>query len=411
MKIWNITLNLFLLLIIGCSKSEPISGDHGTILALENRIFFESVGEVKPYNINTPYAAIMKECIYADTAEKSCTVGSLPFIGMSKDKITVQDILDRTMISHEFLGERFKQVLLRLNPEILQMFGAVASVVISDAINPSFYLYSSGTIYLDGNYFWKTEEEWDLLSQTEDSRDGMGLPLQFKFDSDYIKNGKSIINRAQANSQTYNEIVISISKLLFHELTHANDYFPSVFYKSQDLNLNKTYQKMGHERFLKSKLMSDQQTTFLNSSKLKHISQILYKGVSATPADSLILAEDIIQEFKNDIANDVYAYVNSREDFAMCAEEALMLYYYNIPKYTAIIRLPGPYFVEPKNYIYQIAWGEKSRVLKPHIKNRAIFAIESVLGKIIGKKVSKRFDEMAPKEIPENISRDNLHKF
>ena len=140
MKKWSILANLFIVFIIGCSKSESIPGDHGAISAQQNKSFFEDVGHVTPYNNSSPYITKMQECIYADSADKSCAIADLPLIGLAVSPITVQDILDRTLISHEFLGETFKQVLLKMNPEMLQMFGSVSAIVISDSsINASRY--------------------------------------------------------------------------------------------------------------------------------------------------------------------------------------------------------------------------------------------------------------------------------
>jgi hypothetical protein len=395
--------NLFLILIVGCSKSESIPNDHGAISARENKTFFEEVGSLKPYNSSSLYALQMGDCVYADTSEKSCTVSTLPLIGIAKENITVQDILDRTMISHEFLGETFKEVLLKMKPEILQMFGAVTAIVISDRINPSFYYRISGAIYLSGRYFWKNTEEYKILNQVKDYRDGAELPFKFVFDHDYINNGKSYLHRAAQNSQTYSEMAIIISRLLFHELTHANDYFPKSVYRSSEMEPNKTYAQISHSRFSNSQLASMRQATKLASFKLNQVAQVLYQGNAVTSYEENVQTEEAITEFKNDIANDLYSYSTDREDLAMAAEEALMLYYYNIPRIVGVISLPTT-----ENY--SLAWGEISRVLEPKIKARAVFAVENGLGKSIAENVSKRLDQSLPIEIPANTPWDDVYK-
>jgi hypothetical protein len=391
---------LVLLTIVGCSKDVSIPGDHGAVSALLNKEFFEQVGSTKPYNPSASFVAKMEECIYADTAAKSCTVADLPLIGISHPNITVQNILDRTMVTHDFLGTTFKEVLERMNPEMLQMFGAVSAIVISDKINPSFYFSTSGTIYLSGRYFWRNKEERDIVIQAKDAREGAGLPFQFIFDHDYIKDKKSITSRAKKDVQSYDEMAINTSRLLFHELTHANDYFPRNAYGIHKIDLSRTYQSIAHQRYIDGVLASDLQPTHLASKKLKHIGQVLFQGADATAADGKIMAEEVIDEFKNDLASDAYAYSTSREDFAMCAEEALMLYYYNIARYVVVIKLPEANFIPPADYDYPIAWGEKSRVLQPAIKKRAIYAIEIDLGNSIGKKISEKLDKSSTVNIP-----------
>lgn len=414
MKQWTMAVNLCLLVLVGCAKSTSIPSDHGEQSALANKTFFEEVGAVTPLNPENPYAAKMKECIYADTGEKSCTIKSFPLIGLSqKAPIQVKDILDRTLVSHDFLGEAFKQVLLRLNPETLQMFGSVSAIVISDKINPSFYYSTASTIYLSGRYFWKNVEEWNLIiqAQAKDSRDDMGLSLQYEFYSGYIKNSKPLASRENRNFQTYDEMASNVSRLLFHELSHANDFFPASFYKDEKLNDEYTYRSMAFERFTEGKLGSALMPTQATSKKLARIGQILYQGTEATSEDIATLAEDIVAEFKKDVASDIYAYSTPNEDFAMASEEALMLYYYNVPRFIVVLKYPMPNFIPPANYVEKIIWGEKSRVLEESIKPRALFAIEHVLGKDISEKAKEKLDRLSPREIPANFPVEKLYEF
>lgn len=394
MKIFNIFFLFFLITSLGCSKSKNvIPGNHGAISALENKNFFEQVGEVKPYYSNASYADKMSTCIYADTDEKSCKISDLPLIGINNDSILVEDILKRTLVSHQFLGDIFKQVLLKMKPDMLQMFGAVSAVVISDKINPSFYYNVSGAIYLSGRFFWRDYEEWELLTKVTDFRKNAGLPFQFQFQSDYRANGKSLYERVDRDTQSIDEISNKLFRLLFHELAHANDFFPNSFYSKTNFEKNITYAEVSNERYEKLELISQQMPTKTESKKLDRIGQILFQEEPSTPIDSLISAEEVIEEFKNDVASDFYAYSTPFEDLAMLTEESLMFYYYNMYRYVVIIKLPKAYFEAPKDYEYNIAWGTKGRILGPNIKGRAVYAIESILGKNTSEKVSDKLDQ------------------
>ncbi len=402
-------LQLILLVVVGCSKRESIPNDHGATSAIQNKSFFDEIGAVRPYRANSPFADAMSECIYADNAKKSCTVSKLPLLGISKDIITVDDILERTMISHQFLGNAFRAVLLKMNPEILQMFGSVNSIVISDRINPSFYFTVSGTIYLSGRYFWSNTEELEIVSQAKDERDGYGESLQFVYDYDYIKNKKSISARANDNFRTYDEMLLPVVRVLIHELTHANDYFPRSLYRDeQSLDLTQTYQKIAYERYMNLRLVSDNQPSHLSSEKLKHLGKVLFHGESAKPEDNLLLATDVADEFKKEIATDFYSFSSTREDLAMNMEESLMLYYFDAYRIVIVIKYPNSNFVVPKDYDYPIVWGQKGRVLIPEIKDRALYAVENILGEFIRKQASAKFENLAVKEIPENASWEDV---
>lgn len=391
---------------VGCSKSKSIPNDHGAISALQNKTFFDEVGAVKAYNPNSPYAVSMSECIYAYEVEKSCVISKLPLLGLGKSNLTISDILNRTMISHDFLGVAFRQFLVRLNPEVLQMFGSVNAIVISDKINPSFYYSNTGAIYLSGNYFWSNLEEFKITSQAKDAREGFGTSLQFTTDHDYLKNGKSINTRAQDQSRTYDEMVLPVTRLLFHELTHANDFFPRSVYSSINFNQEKTFADIAFERYSTSALVSSNMPSKLSSSRLNHFGQVLFRGADPTALDNSVLASDIANEFKNDLATDFYSYSSPREDLAMIAEESLTLYYFNSYRYVVVIKFPYSNYVVPADYDYPIAWGQKGRVLLPAIKERALFAISNDLGDVTKQKASLKFETLKTIDIPANTPWD-----
>lgn len=409
MKKLSLLINLCFLVLVSCSKSQSIPGDQGAIDALKNKEFFEKVGSVRPYNPLNQYAVKMQECVYANTEQKSCKVASLPLLGLSKNKITIQDILDRTLISHDFLAVAFKEVLYRMPTETLQMFGSVTAVVISDKITPSFFYANTGAIYISGKYFWSNKTELSIVNGVRDSRAGAGYLLQYIFDHDYIKNGKSISDRAQDSFQTYEEMTPKAARVLFHELTHANDFFPRKYYSQMVVENKKSYITTAYDHYDNKEITSMNLPTQLFSSKLTHIADILYLGGSATQEDVSTLAEEVISEFRSDLATDLYSYSNHFEDLAMCAEEALMLYYYNMPRFVLVIKLPRPNFDPPENYIYEIAWGVKSRVADPAIKNKAVFAVENDLGIKISQQISDRLDATVPKEIQANMSWEDVY--
>ncbi len=398
-----ILVYLLLLLAFGCSKSKSIPGDHGTESALKNKSFFEKVGQVKPYNVNSKFADAMKECIYADTSEKSCSLSKLPLLGISKKQITVDDILDRTMISHDFLGVAFKKALQQMYPEILQMFGSVNSIVISDKINPSFYYINSGAIYLSAYFFWKNLEEREITTTVKDYRSDFGTSLQFGYSNYYRKNNQSINYTADRTIRTDTEIFFPIIFLLFHELSHANDFFPRSFYNnSTSIDMTQTYEEISYDRYDNNKLISSNQPSDLTSVKLLHLAEVLFGGEPPTEEDNLLLAVDVANEFKKEKATVLYSFFSPFEDLASNAEESMMLYYYNIYKYVKIFKYPYSNFIVPNDYHYQVVWGQKGRVLEPEIKVRALYAIENILGPEVRQRMSEKFENLSVEEIPAN---------
>lgn len=405
-----IFLIMFVVIAAGCSKSKSIPGDHGADSALKNKTFFEEVGVVEPYRPGAAYSATAVKCVYSITEKDACTASELPLLGLKEGKITIEDILNRTLVSHQFLGNSFREALSRMNPEMLKMFGAVTAVVISDKINPSFYYNASGAIYLSGRYFWRNLEEWKLLTQVKDFREGSGMPFQFQFDSDYIKDGKSIGHRVFDDEQNYDEMSLKLARLLFHELAHANDFFPSTFYKDSAFDMEKTYLQMSEERYEKKENLSHKLPSSPGSITLNHVGQVLYQGEKASAEDSLLTAEQVAQEISNDVVSDAYAYSTPMEDLAMLAEEALMLHFYNMPRYTFVIKLPSAFFKIPKDFDYPIAYGQKSKIAEAVIKPRAVFAIDSLIGREMADEISALLDRTTPVQYPENTSWETIYQ-
>ncbi len=410
-----ILVHLLLILIVGCSKNKSksilIPGDHGSISAAKNKSFFDDVGVLKPYNPKSPFNEAISDCVYSNYYLSSCSLSKLPLIGMSTNKITVNDILDRTIISHEYLGSAFKQALMRMDPEILRMFGSVNSIVISDKINPSFYSGSSGAIYLDADYFWSKVDEFEISNQPKGAEVDYVTSLQFGEASDYIKDKKSISFTKQENIRTNDEIFFPLMCLLFHELAHANDYFPSSFYlDTSSLDLTKTYYDTIAYRAYRNQLLSNNQPSLLASKKLRHFGKILYRGEPLTEEDKLTLATDIANEFKNDLATDFYSYTTPLEDFAMNTEESLMLYFFNVYKIVGVVKFPYSNFIVPEGYGYPIIWGQKGRVLIPEIKMRVLYALKNILGDEFEQQVSQKFQNLSVEEIPENTLWEDIYK-
>lgn len=417
MKTYKIFFIHFLFVfMIGCSKNKSesmsIPNDHGAASALKNITFFDDARTLKPYTVSSPYAEAMSECVYADDEEESCSLAKLPLLGISKNKITVNDILNRTMISHQFLGEAFKQTLMRMDPEILQMFGAVNSIVIADNINPSFFSMTSGAIYLSGLYFWRNSEEFEIVKKKKDIRAEYGSSLQFGSYDNYTRNSRSIGYRAQKNVQTYAEIFFPLVKLLFHELTHANDFFPKSFYQNiepQDLKL--TYRQIGYARYEESKLISQNQPSHLTSVKLLHLGEVLFHGESETVEDGLLKASDIAEEFEKEIATDFYSFSTTLDDLAMNAEESLMLYYFNFYKIVVIHESLSSNVKTPEDYDYPIVWGQKGRVLIPEIKERALYAVENIVGHEVREKMENKFKNESAIKMPANTLWNGIYNF
>jgi len=318
----------FLFFILSCSKSSnnAIPNDHGEVNLVKSYNFFETQGEVAPYISNNPFSEALSRCVYAIKDTDSCTPNELPLLGMNQKEITVEDILSRTLVSHQFLGDSFKEILMILPKDLLPMFGSVNAIVISNKINPSFFYRKSAAIYLSANLFWRNQEEKKISTIAVDKREGMGFELQFLFDYNYLINGKSIfeLNSTKKSERSYDVLKYSVARLLFHELTHANDYYAKNFYSSADFDNTKTFAAISYDHYVNKGLVSSRLPSYANSKLMDRIVAITNDGETSTDEDLLITPKDVSDEFKKDVVNDDYSYVTQLEDAAMLMEETLI---------------------------------------------------------------------------------------
>lgn len=412
MKNTTVLILLSLAFSFGCSKkSSSIPADHNDEALILNADFYQHPEEIKMYNSWQANAETIKKCAFADKAKDSCTIKDSPLIGIGKSSLSVEDILNKTMTSNPIYIDTFRSVLNSMPKESLMMFGSVNAVVISERILPSFYTYQSGAIYLSASYFWKTPEEKAAATPKRDFRESFGVTLQFSETSDYVKDNKSIYESNRAKYRTNAELAPMLIRLIFHELAHANDFFPRNFYNSKDLDLSKTYYEMTDARWEKEEILSQKHKTNLKSDILLNIGKVLFQGDTPLKSDLDTTAYVVLEEFKNDGAADMYAYSTPREDLAMLVEKNLMHYYFKYASYAVFIKYPHANFTIPESYSYPIAGGIKNKIADIKVKERAQHVLEQIFDLSFSQKVINSLESLRPTDIPENADWDKIEMY
>ncbi|MCV2884041.1 hypothetical protein OE749_04975 [Aestuariibacter sp. AA17] len=342
-----------------------------------NRYFNRAVATTFPYRKDSPYQSVLQPCIYNNTLETSCAFSTLPLIGMSANAVpTNEDILNRLLVSHSWMGDAFKTFLENSasSQDIKTLLGATTAIVISYDINPSFYTAQTGAIYLSANHFWQTPAQRDSVNDTPDYRSNFGEELGFVMPWRYVKDGKNYIDRdgypASARlTRTFSDMEANVVWLLYHELAHANDYFPPSVWAS----INKSTTPLAYWR--DNPPLSEQfsQQYPLNSEQMKSLAQVRFQGEQATARQQAYTGDDVTLFFKDDRALEFYSYSTEREDFALLVEQFMMAHRMQALADVAIIDKNQPADEDA------ISWGERNRVNHPDIQARAKAAIERIL--------------------------------
>jgi hypothetical protein len=326
------------------------------------------------FNDDSPFKSAVEDCVYNNTLDRTCTFSTLPLIGQTTSSPSVEDILDRTLVSHEWMGQRFKQYLEQsaAGPDMLNLLRGVTAVVISYDVRPSFYWAATGAIYLDADNFWVTPSERDTLNEAPDFRAGFGSDLNFIIPWRYVKDNEYYpVGRYPSDERgvrTFADLEADISWLMYHELGHANDFFPPNTWNSFALSSDPLTE------FRQNGTNSDilDNTFPLRSDEMHALAEVRFSGIDATSVQRSYDADDLIPFFEPDISPTFYSYLNEREDYATLFERFMMKYRLDASADVALItRDNNPNFI--------VAWGQRDRFNQDDIKDRVRFAVERVL--------------------------------
>jgi hypothetical protein len=358
-----------------------------------------SLADVYAYNRNSPYADALETCIYSNTQTSYCNLSKLPFIGSLNPTPTVDEIMDRVLVSHDWMGARFRTFLeeVDIGDDIKHLLGATTSIVISYDVRPSFFWSGTGAIYMDPFYFWVTPEERDTLNETPDYRSDFGAELSFVGTWRIVKDNEyafynpsttSRENRTTTDSRYY------ALRVLYHELAHANDFFPP---RAWSLASGSDFPfSYSNDNDPDSTQLADDFP--LASQEMSELAQVLFQGTSATQAQIDYTPAEVGSFFFPDDATNTYNYSTIREDYAMLAEEYMMGFRHGVLYDQAITEGASEYIV---------AQGERGRVGHSRITPRAEFVISNILPNVDLQAASASL--AAPAQLETGVSwRDSL---
>jgi len=343
-----------------------------------NAYFDTRVTHVFPYINNSTYSNNLVNCFYSNRLTSSCKLGDVPLIAQQTSTPTVNDIMERVVVSHQWMGDRFKEFLENYddNNDFKNLLRATTGIVISYDVRPSFYWAATGAIYLDANNFWLTPDERDTINEAPDYRAAFGNDLRFVMPWRYVKNNdyaSRSISHNQRITRTSQDGLYRLASLLYHELAHANDFFPSTEWFNYNNN-TRVLDAAQSSIFESDSLAS---TYPLQNNILRGLAQVSFAGNTANNTQKSYLPDDISALFNSDSASDYYNYSSLREDYAMLFEELMMYTRYGVQRDVAVTNQPTGDIIYANDYI--VNWGQRGRIGEQNIKPRANFVLQRVL--------------------------------
>lgn len=340
------------------------------------------LSDLRSYRSTSAYAEALSICPSLYQQNRVCTIGELPPLAQDSAEVpTVSEIMDRVSVSHEWMGANFQLALEseELLPEVIRVLARpLAAIVIDADIRPSFFLNSTGTIYLDPKYLWLTQEEKDTISDKDDFRSAYAAQMTTLPAWRYVDGDNYAYSSNNASIRTLEDMAQSLARLLFHELAHANDFIeldrlPNVSADSGFFVL------LNNDGGQMSKTV--QNNAPLQSSTLRDYAAALYLGATANVQTTSLRGDSAGAALESEGASATYGYTTRYEDFAMMVEETLMFQHYGFQRDTAFIEQDVVGVDGEGNDIVDntVRWGQRGRLGAPLVKARAQAAMEQLL--------------------------------
>ena len=288
--------------------------------------------------------------------------------------------MDRLLVTHDWMGERFEQLLDAAPANLRAMFASTTAILIGSNVRPSFYTTLTGAIQIDPVYLWLTVPEKRTISVKEDFRTDFGSEIKFDFYRRLAIGNKRMaeyFNLEDDSERELGDIYLSLYRLLYHELTHANDFVP--WYEIDDVDNTKSiYQAI---QSIESEWVSPQFVAQypLVGEELKNLANVKFRDAEPTVVEKTILADYAGSLMGDDGAMIFYSYSSIREDLATLVASSMLKFHYNVTTNIAYLNLPN----DPENFSCDeliVDWGVVNRVAGHRVVPRAKEAVRRIVG-------------------------------
>ncbi|MBK23285.1 MAG: hypothetical protein CME70_04705 [Halobacteriovorax sp.] len=398
-----LTLLSLIALLVSCGnrKTSPVAGEPHQNEIEKNLGFFDSNKKLVSAKPGSLYYSSIRNCALQKLG-KDCTPEKVPLLGTKGREINTKFVLENTIVSHDFLAKNFEEYLNNIDNKFLfALFASVSGIVITDEISSSFYYTPTGMIYLNASYLWKTQVEFKKLKFKKDGRYSRDERKKVFTDWDFVKDNKTIYSSYYVKERSIAVIKPVLTRLLFHELTHANDVYPIDEFDT--LDKTKSYYELRSSRY-ENKEMVSRKIVYPETKKAWEYAIFLIYGELENPNSHDFTIEDFISDFVPNIGIIFYSYITNREHLAMMMENYFMLFteHYETCTYGK--------FRKDNESDSSIFWFQKNRILQTNILLEARNAIELMLPADMAQELNS-LNTVFSLETHEDIAPDSNQKF
>jgi hypothetical protein len=316
---------------------------------------------------------------WSGAGKNTCTLDTLPFLHQTTGGVepTVAQIMDRVLVSHDWMGEVFEQFIAGADKaDIRRLLNGVTAIVIGAQVRPSFYYGLTGAIYLDADNFWLTPAQRDVINEAPDFRADFDRDLAYSGVWRYTLNNNNVFlpwPTTSRRSRSLDYLLYEAGWLLYHELAHASDFLPPA-QRAALVRSATVWDNIG-PRYQARQLPSDEldRQSPLASPIMRALAQVKFFGAAADATQRPYTPQQVAGFFAPDRASDEYNYATALEDIAMLFEEFMMYRNHGVRRDVAITDKIGP---ATTGDTLIVRWGQRGWLAEAAIRPRAKLAIE-----------------------------------
>jgi len=376
-KIRNIGMSLALasLLLIGCEDGSTT----------ETKTVYKYLEDSFAYRTDGAYSSVIKGCAEAYYVEDLCSLTTLPLLGQEKAVPTKDMIMQRVLVSHKWMGDRFAQMLDILEDDIKILLANARVIIIDSDLSVSGY-GGDGRIKITPDYLWMTTQEAQTLisssdentddTENTDKQDNSIKKLQFDPFWIWSKDNSSAYNSISSDSNTprsTDDIKYLMAYSLYYSLSLAKNLIPKDGFSALNQSKSLYSNYIDNEaNWISTRLYSN---TPLTSDKLIHLADVYYNDTNATQEDTTLNAEDVGRLFEDEGASSFYGYNGKLADIGQLFSETMLKYHYNVDSDVGFTNRRD----SDSCTDYILGWGEYNRIASPLVKPRAEFVANEIL--------------------------------
>lgn len=363
------------------------------------------------------YADVLERCAKARSRDESCSLSTLPFIAQELEsrgqtQVSVDDIMSRVVVSHTWMADRFREILERSPQDLLQLFGSTTALVSAADVNPNFYQRFSGAVFIDPRHLWLTvEDKQTIVRQSSTgaipssgirptSLTGVSAGLNFAFINRSVLGNERALTLSSLDDdseRSVEDMFLIAVFVLFHELGHANDYYPSSHIAS--IPVSGSVIEMEVPTKISDELAAQQP---LRSQQLKDVAQVaFFRGGTLSEAQRAVSAVDTGLAFEVDGAVTLYSYASIREDLATLFAVVMMKVHFDFDQDVGFFDVPNSAGGGLTCGDLVVRWGYRNRISVPLVRSRAEFVLQRILDR---SDVSSYIDQLgAPVQLQNGV--------